>query len=103
MAKARISLFPAALRRQTRSESLKAREEIAHKIAADAADTAHVLTGRYQASFDVEVHGTQVQVISHDMTAIHKEYGTSKMPAQATLTNAAMAYGKYSGTRPRKR
>lgn len=76
--------------------------KIAGRISSDATGFAPRLTGRYAGSFTVDT-SEGVRVRSSDDTAIHKEYGTSKTPAHAALTEAAMRYGKYSGTRPRGR
>ncbi|MFI5504465.1 hypothetical protein ACFLIN_03760 [Corynebacterium kutscheri] len=99
---ARFVLFRSQLPRKVRELSMNRRKEIAHTIATEAKSSAPVLTGRYQAGISVEVSGTQIMVVDTDDTAIHKEYGTSKAPAHAALTNAAMRYGTYSGTRPRR-
>lgn len=98
---ARITIFDEVARRQAREISQERRVEIGGQIASDASSFAPRLTGEYASSFAVEESGTQVQVVSNDDTAIHKEYGTSDTPAHASLTEAAMRYGKYSGTRPR--
>lgn len=100
--KARLTLFKSQLPRKVRKLSTKQRQAIARDIAEEARNMAPVLTGRYRDGFGVEVSGSIVRVVNTDDTAIHKEYGTSKAPAHAALTNAAMGYGTYTGTRPRK-
>ncbi|MEJ6013287.1 hypothetical protein WG936_05480 [Corynebacterium sp. H127] len=86
-----------------RQQSLQSRAELAHQIAEAARANAPVLTGEYASGIGVEISGTQVSVVDNDETAIHKEYGTSDTPAHAALTSAAMAFGRYSGMRPRRR
>lgn len=100
---ARLTLYREQLRRETKQESLEGRREIATKIAGDAKSAAPVLTGAYSGGMAVEESGGTVMVVDNDDDAIHKEYGTSDTPAHAALTNAAMAYGRYSGMRPRGR
>ncbi|MEJ6019874.1 hypothetical protein [Corynebacterium sp. H113] len=102
MSFAKLTLFQQELRRETRQESTKKRRDIAGKIAADARSSAPVVTGAYRGGIGVEEDGDTVMVVDNDPDAIHKEYGTSDTPAHAALTNAAMAYGKYSGMRPRR-
>lgn len=101
--RAHLTLYRDQLRRETRAESLKGRREIATRIANDARGSAPVLTGAYRDGMTVETSGSTVRVVDNDPDAIHKEYGTSDTPAHASLTNAAMQYGRYSGTRPRGR
>ena len=96
----RITIFDKQARREAREGSQKGLVEIAEQIAEDAQGFAPELTGRFAASFYVD-DTDGVRVASADDTAIHKEYGTSDTPAHASLTEAAMQYGKYSGTRPR--
>lgn len=97
---ARVQIFDDNARREARQASREQRVDIAGQIASDAAAFAPRLTGEYASSFSVE-EDAQVRVVSNDDDAIHKEYGTSDTPAHAALTEAAMQYGKYSGTRPR--
>ncbi len=98
---ARLTIFPEKTARQVRRQSLNGRLEIAEQIAADARATAPVLTGAFRRGIGVEVSGTQVMVVDNDPDAIHKEYGTSRTPAHATLTSAASRHGRYSGMKPR--
>ena len=72
-------------------ETYNQRMKIAAQIANSARAAAPVLTGRYRDGIAVESDGL----------TIHKEYGTSDTPAHAALTNAAIEYGRYSGTQPR--
>lgn len=97
----RVTVYHDKAQYRARLLSVPKRQHIAEQIAADARSLAPRLTGEYEGSFDVRTSGTQVMVYSDDDTAIHKEYGTSDTPAHAALTNAASAYGRYSGTRPR--
>ncbi|MGV3071107.1 HK97 gp10 family phage protein [Corynebacterium phoceense] len=99
---ARVTLWPDKLRAEARRESLRGRKEIAANIAADAQATAPVLTGAYRDGIAVETNGLVVSVVDNDPDSWHKEYGTSDTPAHAALTNAAQAYGRYSGMRPRR-
>lgn len=101
MAGGRLTVYHSKLPRLVRQRSVEERTEIASQIAADARAQAPRLTGAYAQGIAVEVDGTLVRVVDNDDTAIHKEYGTSRTPAHAALTNAAMSYGRYSGTRPR--
>lgn len=99
---ARLTIFPDRATRRARRLSLPEIEDVAGQIADLARSSAPVLTGAYRNRIGVEVEGTQVRVVDTDDTAIHKEYGTSDTPAHAALTNAAMGFGRYSGTRPRR-
>lgn len=97
---AKITVYEGQSRSQAWEASQEQLVEIAGKIAADASALAPVQTGTYAGSFHV-TESDGVRVESSDPDAIHKEYGTSNTPAHAALTEAAMQYGKYSGTRPR--
>lgn len=99
---ARLTLYRQALRAEARQESMSRRKEIAGEIAADARNRAPVVTGAYRGGIGVEANSDEVRVVDNDDDAIHKEYGTSDTPAHAALTNAAMQYGRYSGTMPRR-
>lgn len=98
---ARLTLYPSVIRRSSRTLSIPGRVKIAHEIAAEGRGVAPMRSGRYRSGIGVETSGTSVRVVNNDDDAIHKEYGTSKTPAHAAITNAAMRKGKYSGTRPR--
>lgn len=98
--KAHVTIYDREARSEAREGSHKDLMKIAGKIAADAQGFAPVLTGEYAGSFSVD-DTDGVRVVSGDEKAIHKEYGTSDTPAHAALTEAAMQYGEYSGTRPR--
>lgn len=102
MSQARITIYAQVARSEARKLSRPDLVRVAGKIAGDASGFAPRLTGRYAGSFTVET-SDGVRVVSSDTTAIHKEYGTSDTPAHAALTEAAMRYGRYSGTRPRGR
>lgn len=102
MANARITIFGGVVQGEARELSRPELVKIAGQISGDASGFAPRRTGRYAGSFAVET-ADGVRVRSSDDTAIHKEYGTSDTPAHAALTEAAMRYGKYSGTRPRGR
>lgn len=80
---------------------MEQRAQIAHMAAEDARSTAPVLTGEYRDGIGVVVDGEDVSIVDEDPTAIHKEYGTSRTPAHATLINAASGYGIYVGAMPR--
>lgn len=97
---ARVTIFPERAVREATQVARPDLVKIAGMIAGDASGFAPVLTGRYSQSFTVET-SQGVRVVSTDDTAIHKEYGTSDTPAHAALTEAAMRYGVYRGTRPR--
>ncbi len=97
---ARVTIFDSQARGEARELSHDDLMDIAGKIAADASGFAPRMTGTYAGSFTV-TDSDGVRVESTDDTAIHKEYGTSDTPAHAALTEAAMQYGKYQGTRPR--
>lgn len=97
-----VTIFHRRLPATVRRESFKAREKIASKIVAEAKLSAPVVSGAYVRGMSVTTDGGMfVRVVDNDETSIHKEYGTSDTPAHAALTNAAMGYGRYSGTRPR--
>lgn len=100
MSLAKVTVFDDVARQEARQIARPDLVSIAGKIAGDASGFAPRRTGRYAGSFSVET-SNGVRVVSSDNTAIHKEYGTSDTPAHASLTEAAMRYGKYKGTRPR--
>lgn len=100
MSLAKVTVFDDVARQEARQIGRPDLVSIAGKIAGDASGFAPRRTGRYAGSFSVET-SNGVRVVSSDNTAIHKEYGTSDTPAHASLTEAAMRYGKYKGTRPR--
>ncbi|MGP5578662.1 hypothetical protein [Corynebacterium flavescens] len=100
MSLAKVTVFDDVARHEARQIARPDLVSIAGKIAGDASGFAPRRTGRYAGSFSVET-SNGVRVVSSDNTAIHKEYGTSDTPAHASLTEAAMRYGKYKGTRPR--
>ncbi|MGN0100759.1 MAG: HK97 gp10 family phage protein [Dietzia sp.] len=97
---ARLTLFP-NLAADVRAESVQGREEIAAEIAAMARSDAPVLTGAYRDGITVRTYGERVLVVDDDDEAIFKEYGTVDTPAHAALTDAARAFGRYSGWEPR--
>lgn len=102
VANARITIFDQVARGEARQLARPELVKIAGQISGDASGFAPRRTGMYAGSFTVD-SSEGVRVVSSDTTAIHKEYGTSDTPAHAALTEAAMRYGKYSGTRPRGR
>lgn len=102
MAGGRLTIYHDRLPGLVRKQSVADRREIANQIAGDARSSAPWLTGAYSTGIGVEVDGDTVRVVDNDPDAIHKEYGTSDTPAHASVTNAAMAYGKYSGMKPRR-
>lgn len=102
MANARITIYADVARGEARELARPELTTVAGRIAGDASGFAPRRTGRYASSFAVE-SSNGVRVVSSDTTSIHKEYGTSDTPAHAALTEAAMRYGRYSGTRPRGR
>lgn len=100
---AKLTLYKKAIYRQLKSETLPQRQKIAEQIADQARAAAPVRTGAYAGGIHTETTGTTVRVVDSDPKAIHKEYGTSDTPAHAALTNAAMKYGTYHGSQPKKR
>lgn len=100
MADIRITVFPDEAIRQARRLSVDGRTEIAEQAADDARATARVDSGEFKAGVGVEVSGDLVRIVNNDETAGFKEYGTSDTEPQATMTNAARRYGKYSGMTP---
>ena len=102
MSSARITIFAGQAIAEAEHIARPDLIKVAGLIAGDASGFAPVLTGRYAGSFAVET-SNGIRVVSSDTTSIHKEYGTSDTPAHAALTEAAMRYGKYTGTRPRGR
>lgn len=100
MAKARLTIYAGQAVAEAQTIARPDLIKVAGLIAGDASGFAPVLTGAYAGSFAVET-SNGIRVVSSDNTSIHKEYGTSDTPAHAALTEAAMRYGKYTGTRPR--
>lgn len=101
--RARLTVYGDRVRRYaSREGSFDERKQIAEKIVQDARPLAPVVSYDYRGGIGVKVEGNSVMVVDDDENAIHKEYGTSDTPAHAALTTAAMGYGRYSGTRPKK-
>lgn len=98
----RVTVYPDQAVAEARRISTPQRVEIAHQIAGDAQAVAPVLTGAYRDGIGVEVSGDQVSVVDTDPDSVYKEFGTSDTPAHAVLTNAAKAYGRYTGWQPRR-
>lgn len=98
---ARVTVYAAQAIAEARRISTARRVQIAGEIAAEAQADAPVLTGAYRNGISVEVSGDQVSVVDFDPDAVYKEYGTSDTPAHASLTEAAMHHGKYTGWQPR--
>lgn len=103
MAGVRVTVFAAEASRLAREASVDERADVASRAADDARATAHVDTGEFKAGIGVEVDGTLVRIVNNDPEAGYKEYGTADTAAQATMTNAARRYGKYSGVQPKGR
>lgn len=99
MAGVRITVYGAQAIAEAAAASVKAREEIARQIAAEAQAAAPVLTGEYRDG----IHAEGTSVVDDDPESIYKEYGVAHRPAHATLTDAARRYGKYTGMQPRRR
>lgn len=97
----RITIYARQVLAEARRLSTEPRARIAHQIATDARAAAPVVTGEYRDGIGAEVSGDEVRVVDNDDTSPYKEYGTSDTPPHATLTNAARAYGRYSGWQPR--
>lgn len=102
MAKAVLQIHPYSLKREVPMKTREERIKVAQGIVDEARANAPVLLGNYRDGMRVEVSGNRVQVVDDDWRSFFKEYGTSNTPAHATLTNAAMNHGKYSGMRPRR-
>lgn len=100
MASVRITVFDAEVTRLARELSTEERAQIAHQAAGDARASARVDTGEFRAGVGVEVDGDTVRIVNNDETAGFKEYGTADTEPQATVTNAARRYGRYSGMQP---
>ncbi|WP_409186491.1 HK97 gp10 family phage protein [Amycolatopsis sp. VS8301801F10] len=98
----RVTVYPDQAVAEARRLSTPGRVEIAHMAAGDAQAAAPVLTGEYRDGIGVEVSGDQVSLVDRDKDSFYKEYGTSDTPAHAVLTNAAKAYGRYTGYQPRR-
>ena len=99
----RVTLYTAELFAEAKHLSTPDRVEIAHQAAQNAIADAPVLTGHYRDGVGVEASGDDVKIVDNDPDAIYKEYGTSDTPAHATLTEAAKAFGKYTGMQPKGR
>jgi hypothetical protein len=98
---ARVTIYTAqALAEATRISTPK-RVQIANEIAAEAQADAPVLSGAYRNGIEVQADGDRVSVVDMDPDAVYKEYGTSDTPAHASLTEAAMRHGRYTGWQPR--
>lgn len=97
---AELTIYHDIAERRAKTISRPELIKIAGKVAGEASGGAPRLTGKYAGSFAVDT-SRGVRVVSADNTALHKEYGTSTTPAHAALTQAAMRYGQYRGTRPR--
>jgi hypothetical protein len=98
---ARVTVFAAIANAQATRFSTPERVQIAHEVAAEAQADAPVRSGAYRNGIEVQVEGEHVSVVDMDPDAVYKEYGTSDTPAHASLTEAAMNHGRYSGWQPR--
>ncbi|MEU9515919.1 hypothetical protein [Micromonospora sp. NPDC048169] len=98
---ARLTIVGSLVERFAAGMSTPRRQQIAREIAAEARGNAAVLTGAYRDGIGTEFRRTVVRVVDEDEDAIYKEYGTSKAPAHAALTDAARRRGRYRGWRPR--
>lgn len=98
---ARVVVYPAIVRAEALHISTPKRVVVAREVAAEAQADAPVLTGAYRNGIEVQVAGDKVSVVDFDPDSIYKEYGTSDTEAHASLTNAAMNHGKYTGWQPR--
>lgn len=98
---ARVTVFAAIAIAEAERISTSRRVEIAHEVAAEAKADAPVRSGAYRNGIEVQVEGDHVSVVDMDPDAIYKEYGTSDTPAHASLTDAAMSHGRYTGWQPR--
>lgn len=98
---ARVTVFKAAALAEALRISTQERARIAEEIAAEAQADAPVLSGAYRNGIEVQVDGERVSVVDMDPDAVYKEYGTSDTPAHASLTEAAMRHGRYTGWQPR--
>lgn len=98
---ARVTVFAAVAIAEAARISTAERAQIAHEIAAEAQADAPVRSGAYRNGIEVQVDGDRVSVVDMDPESVYKEYGTSDTPAHASLTEAAMNHGRYSGWQPR--
>lgn len=98
---ARVTVFAAIVIAEAKRISTAERVQIAHEIAAEAKADAPVRSGAYRNGIEVQVDGDRVSVVDLDPDAVYKEYGTSDTPAHASLTEAAMNHGDYSGWQPK--
>lgn len=99
----RVTVYADEAIRLARQATVDERTDIAEQAADDARATARVDTGEFKAGIGVEVDGTVVRIVNNDPEAGYKEYGTSDTAPQATMTNAARRYGRYSGVQPKGR
>lgn len=98
----RIVIYPGIAEAEARTGLGAALLQIATEIAAQAAQSVPVESGEWQSGIHATGGaGAKAYVMSDDEESIYKEYGTSHSPAHGTLTNAARAYGKYTGMEPR--
>jgi hypothetical protein len=98
---ARVTVFAAVAKALASRGSTPGRVRIANQVAVEAQADAPVLTGAYRNGIEVQVDGDRVSVVDMDPESIYKEYGTSDTPAHASLTEAAMRHGRYTGWQPR--
>lgn len=98
---AKVTVFAAIATAQAARISTPKRVRVANEIAAEAKADAPVLTGAYRNGIEVQVDGDRVSVVDMDPESVYKEYGTSDTPAHASLTEAAMRHGRYTGWQPR--
>jgi hypothetical protein len=99
---ARVTIFAEQAIREALRISTPQRVEIANEIAAEAAATETVLTGRLQSSYGVEVSGDTVRAVNDDPTAGFKVFGTGDTPPHPGFIDAARKRGKYSGMTPKR-
>ena len=97
----KVTVYAAQAAAEAIRESLPERVVVANAIVSEARADAPVRTGEYRDGIKVRQDGDRVFAVDDDPEAIYKEYGTSDTPAHASLTEAAMKHGKYSGWQPR--
>lgn len=97
----KIEVYPDLAIAEAKATMGDALEVIGQAIADTARASAPVESGNFRNSIVVEGGGDKVFVEADDEgRALYIEYGTSDTPAHGTLTNAARAFGKYSGMQP---
>jgi hypothetical protein len=97
MAQIKVEVFDVEARAEAEVLSFDDRVVIAEQISFEGAASAVRETGRYAASFGVEVDGDDPASVNTDPAASYITFGTSDTPPHTGHIDAARRHGIYTG------